>query len=326
MKLATALLPLLLACGCGGASARSEPKVARSLAGEGFWDLWGDGRAEIDTYTLVTPRYGQLRSGSAVFVFVTEDFTDKQRVKSDGGHGDEYPVLKLNEIRHFQTGVYDYDLMTSVFMPLDGRSTLGLPAKVSFSAQEWCGHTYDQLIPREDSLQHTGHSYFDGEADHDDFLPIPSDAVLADALPILARGIAGRWPEPGTSASVSLFDRLMLSRFAHEPPRWRDATVRRSETPTVVQVPAGSFSCFEVEVELEGDGENPRWVWQIEAAAPHRIVKFTTSEGEVGELVASERIPYWQLNREGDERALSGLGLSILPGASPPPAAEAPTP
>jgi hypothetical protein len=282
--------------GCEGASA--GPDVPRAAAPPGFWDHWGDGQAEISSYTLVTPRYGELRQGSAVLIFVTEDFTDGQRVKTDGGHKDEYPVLKLNEIRHFQTGVYDYDLMTSTFLRIDGQAPLGQPVKVSFSAQEWCGHTYEQLLARKGSLQHTGHSYFDGEADHDRTVPLPPDGVLGEALPILARGLVGGWPAATGSgqAQVQVLDTLMHSRFAHEPPQWRQAVVRRSSAPSSVTVPAGTFEVVQVEVQR---GKLTS-TWQVESAPPHRIVRFTTSEGEVGELVASQRMPYWKLNREGD--------------------------
>ena len=46
-------------------------------------------------------------------------------------------MLKLNSVRDFQTGIYHYNVMTSVF----ARVAAGWPiAKVSFSSQEWCGH------------------------------------------------------------------------------------------------------------------------------------------------------------------------------------------
>jgi hypothetical protein len=39
------------------------------------------------------PRHGELQSGEAVLVTVTEAFTDAWRVRSDGGHGDVHAVL-----------------------------------------------------------------------------------------------------------------------------------------------------------------------------------------------------------------------------------------
>src|SRR6187200_267043 len=67
-----------------------------------FWKHWGDGKAELDGYALTQPRYGQLRQGTAVLVFVTDDFSDSARVKADPGKhpaSDVRPVLKLNFVR-----------------------------------------------------------------------------------------------------------------------------------------------------------------------------------------------------------------------------------
>jgi hypothetical protein len=66
--------------------------------------------------------------------------------------------MKLNEVRDFQTGIYDYNVLTSVF----ARVAAGWPvAKLSFSSQEWCGHVYHQLIPRNDRVAEVFHSYFE---------------------------------------------------------------------------------------------------------------------------------------------------------------------
>src|SRR3954471_15567229 len=139
--------------------------TASAARADDFWKHWGDGKAELDGYALVQPRYGQPRDGTAVLIFVTEDFSDSARVKADPGKhppSDVYPVLKLNAVRDFQTGIYDYNLLTSVFARVEG----GFPVvKASFSAQEWCGHVYQQWLARGGRLAGVSHSYFDGEAD-----------------------------------------------------------------------------------------------------------------------------------------------------------------
>src|SRR5260221_4765220 len=113
-----------------------------------FWAHWGDGKAELNGYRLTQPRYGSPRAGTAVLIFVTEDFSDSLRVKADPGKhpaSDVYPVMKLNAVRDFQTGIYDYNILTSTFL----RVAAGWPvAKVSFSSQEWCGDVYHQIVPR----------------------------------------------------------------------------------------------------------------------------------------------------------------------------------
>ncbi len=121
------------------AAAASLPSYDRT-----FWSTWGDGRAELAGYDLTIPRYNQPRRGVAVTIFVTETFSNSARVKADPGkhpQADEYPVIKLNLVKDYQTGIYDYNEMTSSFValqPVNGRAA-GSPTRISFSRQEWCG-------------------------------------------------------------------------------------------------------------------------------------------------------------------------------------------
>ena len=114
-----------------------------------FWKHWGDGNAEIAVYELLTTRYGEERKGYAISILVTEPWNLKKNVKSDRNKGpDVVPALKLNLIRNFQTGIYDYHTMTSAFIAL--KSTHKVAAhgalKLTFLAQEWCGHTFEEPI------------------------------------------------------------------------------------------------------------------------------------------------------------------------------------
>ena len=73
--------------------------AAAPAPAQDFWAHWGDGKAELNGYALLQPRYGAVRAGTAVHVFVTEDFSDSLRVKADPGKhpaSDVYPVMKLN--------------------------------------------------------------------------------------------------------------------------------------------------------------------------------------------------------------------------------------
>jgi len=87
----------------------------------------------LTRYELKQSRYGEIRDGDAVLIFVTEDFLPDRQ-------------------------------MTSTFTPVDGdRQTL----KVSSSVQEWCGHVYQQLNLRQDGYHEVLHSYFQDEADRE---------------------------------------------------------------------------------------------------------------------------------------------------------------
>jgi len=143
-----------------------------------FWKEWGDGKAELNLYSTEIPRYGELRSGYSVLIFVTEDFSKISQVKAEKSVPDSerLKVMKLNHIKKFLTGIYDYSIMTSLFSPLTVWS-LGsryfeavTPIKVSFSSQEWCGNYYEQLNARVDGYERKAHSYFEGEGDISDYI------------------------------------------------------------------------------------------------------------------------------------------------------------
>lgn len=304
---------LALAVLAGGAAGPSEPAASSALSAAplsaassaSFWKHWGDGRAEMNGYRLVQPRYGAARAGSAVYIFVTEDFSDSLRVKADPGKhpaSDVYPVMKLNAVRHFQTGIYDYKVMTSSF----ARVATGWPvAKVSLSSQEWCGHVYHQILPR-GGVHGVYHSYFDGEADGEDRLPEPEGGVYEDVLPILARGWGSTYLQPGESRKVAYLPSLMRARLEHKKLAWGQATISRVASTSSVKVPAGSF---DVTVWTVAEAGGPTATYQIEAASPHRLVRWSTSAGEEGSLLGSTRLAYWKLNGPGGEKYLAEMGL-----------------
>jgi len=294
----------ILACSPDSQGGEVGEDVVPGTVAPGFWDHWGDGRAEVSAYRLETPRYGQSREGRVTLVFVTEPFDDVQRVKPDGGR-EAYQVLKVNEIRDFQTGIYDYNVMTSTFLRLDGAAPWGEPVKVSMTMQEWCGHVYEHVLPREDGLHWTQHSYFDGEADRQLDLGRRPSGVLADALPALVRGLLEPEVEPGTARTVDGLSTLVSGRLAHRTPRWSELTLRVADDTHPMTTPAGTFEVRDTTTRHDG----VTTTWHVEVAEPRRIVGWERSDGEVAELVGTDRLAYWQRNREGDERALQSLGL-----------------
>jgi hypothetical protein len=132
----------------------------KSLSKE-FRAYWYEGKAEITSYTLKQARYGEIRTGTAVKIFVTEPFLKNKQVKADGSNPDNIPVLKLNATKNYLTGIYPYSIMTSSFYPVHDNTHA---IKVAFSSQEWCGQVYAQLNNRE-KFQISSHSYFESEGD-----------------------------------------------------------------------------------------------------------------------------------------------------------------
>lgn len=94
-------------------TAQKSPSTALP---EGFNAYWYAGKAEISSYNVTQERYGEIRQAEQVNIFVTEDFSASKQVKLDNpAGGDPVPVLKLNSIRRFHTGIYDYSIMQSSF-------------------------------------------------------------------------------------------------------------------------------------------------------------------------------------------------------------------
>jgi len=138
--------------------APSKPKTQLS---EEFKSYWYAGEAEITSYKLEQARYGEMRDGTAVLVFVTEDFLPDAQVKADNYSESNIPVLKLNATKNFNTGIYPYSIMQSTFYPVANNEHA---IKISASIQEWCGQVYTQINNRED-FEVMSHSYFQSEAD-----------------------------------------------------------------------------------------------------------------------------------------------------------------
>ncbi|MFT4611227.1 MAG: hypothetical protein ACJA1H_000935 [Glaciecola sp.] len=139
------------------------PKISAFKPSQEFKDYWYASEAEISSYKLEQARYGELRDGTAILVFVTEDFLPQKQVKADRYDNANTPVLKLNFTKNFNTGVYPYSIMQSTFYPVNNNQHA---LKASCSVQEWCGHVYTQLNNR-DQFEIRSHSYFESEGDED---------------------------------------------------------------------------------------------------------------------------------------------------------------
>ncbi|MEO7393365.1 MAG: hypothetical protein ABIU11_00405 [Chitinophagaceae bacterium] len=148
---------IFLCCSC---KQKTEPPS------EQFKSEWYAGKAELSSYTLQQARYGEMRKGEAMLIFVTEDFSKEKLVKLDepGKTGDKVRVMKMNMTKNFITGIYPYSMMLSVFTPLSkngNEKTL----KADCSSQEWCGQTYSQLQLKGKKYNWQLHSYFEKEGE-----------------------------------------------------------------------------------------------------------------------------------------------------------------
>ncbi len=140
-------------------------ETKRALSQE-FKEYWYAGKAEITSYKLEQARYGELRDGKAVLIYVTEPFLKDKQVKPDLPQDDQISVLKLNSTKKFLTGIYPYSIMNSSFYPVhDNQHAI----KLTSSIQEWCGQVFTQLNNR---LHYEVNSFSYFESDGDQFLKL----------------------------------------------------------------------------------------------------------------------------------------------------------
>ena len=139
----------------------SVAKLPKKPLSQEFKKYWYAGNAEITSYELEQARYGEIRTGKSVLIYVTEPFLPGKQVKADRSNPGNVQVLKLNATKKYLTGIYPYSIMSSTFYPVsDNQHAI----KTSLSVQEWCGHVYSQINNR-DKFEFTSHSYFEREAD-----------------------------------------------------------------------------------------------------------------------------------------------------------------
>ncbi|MBT7591542.1 MAG: septum formation inhibitor Maf [Candidatus Scalindua sp.] len=157
--------------------------VALSLPEENdFHSYWYNHGAEITRFELEQGRYGEIHPGHAILIFVPEPFLPDIHVKADyeSSRKKSIPVLKLNLIKRFNTGIYDYSMMRSVFTPIPTeKQQFSKTLKVSTTRQDWCGQVYLQYNLEEDHYKVKQYSYFEKEGDKT--VTIPS-AYLEDEV------------------------------------------------------------------------------------------------------------------------------------------------
>lgn len=154
---------MLVGLSCSEAENREE--IQKRPTAEKFNEYWFQGLAEISRFELEQARYNEIHKGSAVLIFVTEEFLSDKQVKSEQGRKPgAVSVLKLNFVKKFNTGIYPYSIMSSIFTPVE-RKSFPQTLKVTTSIQEWCGHTFTQVNFRGNKYHVFLRSYFMDEAD-----------------------------------------------------------------------------------------------------------------------------------------------------------------
>lgn len=259
-------------------------KEAQQLS-EAFKSYWYSGEAEITSYKLEQARYGEVRDGQAVLIYVTEDFLPKTQVKANQQNASTISVLKLNATKKFNTGIYPYSVMQSTFYPVSNNQHA---LKISSSMQEWCGQVYTQLNNRTD-FEINLHSYFQGEADEVFHL---DKTILENELWTQLRLDPKQLP----TGNLKIIPSLEYARFGHIDLKPYNASAILADTTYTISYP-----------EL-----NRRLTINFNPEFPHEISSweetFKSGFGANAKLLTTKatklitiKSPYWTKNHKKDD-------------------------
>lgn len=259
-----------------------------------FKAYWYNNEAEITSYQLEQARYGELRQGNAVLIFVTEPFLKDEQVKADNNNESNIPVLKLNATKNFNTGIYPYSIMQSVFYPV-GNNQHAL--KISCSVQEWCGHVYTQLNNHE-KFEIISHSYFEGEADEDFSL---DKSVLENELWAQLRIN----PKSLPTGEVNMIPSFEYLRLRHVPLKGYSANVNLTANTYSISYPELDRTLiinFNPQFPYDIIGWEETFMSGFGAKSQQLTTKATKLE--------TIKSAYWKKNSNVDENLRETLGLN----------------
>jgi hypothetical protein len=245
---------------------------------------WGDGQAELAIFRGTEKRYGLARETEVRHILVREHFAADALVKADDWRAPgAYPVFKLNQLIVVPTGTYRYDQGHSSFW----RVADGALLKFAHTTNDACGLTYKrgERLGTGADWRYRALTYWDGMDDVDTRAAAPADALFYDELPFRLRLLD--W-ENARSFRAPLMASVIGSRA--EPLAWPEAefsVTREGET-------------WRVGVR-HARGEDRFW---FDAAAPHALRVWERWDATRLERVRLQRLPYWELNRPGDEARL----------------------
>ncbi|MBL4576020.1 MAG: hypothetical protein JKY51_07980 [Opitutaceae bacterium] len=245
-------------------------------------NIWGEGKAEYTIYDATLLRYGIPRESEVRHILVREPFSSKSLVKANNGKAaGTYNVLKLNQIIRVPTGSYRYDQMHSSFWEIDTGDLL----KFSLSSIDSCGNTYKQGRLIENELHYQAFTYWEGMDEVDNKSHFPSNTLFYDELPWKLRTL--NWEEISTF-SAPLVPSTIHSKAHPIKSSSAQFTITSSETNRHVTV-------------THAKGVD---ILSFEKERPYRLVKWNMWDGGKLTLRSSVRIPYWELNKPGDEQFL----------------------
>jgi hypothetical protein len=288
---------LFLLGGCNLPNSKNGLLAAQYKTGvsDAFRTYWFGGKGEVNVYDLHHERYGEVRKGSAVIVFVTEEFSKSKQVKLDDAAGsDKINVLKMNKMYHFNTGIYDYSLMESVFTPTD----LGQEAhtlKTTVSVQDWCGQIFMQLNFKNNKYKLQELSYFEK----------PSDKLSSLDGVLLEDDIMNRLrisPESIPTGEIRIIPSLFFARLRHQSVLPARASISFSEDKKKQRICKITYPELKRTLEIWFDQDFPHKIQGWQEKSEDKLVS-------AGALKKTLQTEYWQKNAEKFRYLRDSLGL-----------------
>ncbi len=256
---------------------------------------WYDGTAEITSYQLSQARYGEMREGKAVMVFVTEPFSRENFTKADGNSESNVPVLKLNATKSFTTGIYPYSLMTSSFLPFEGESK---SIKIAFTMQEWCGTMFSEMRNQKGELRFNLDSYFEGESFENQKV---SSEFLEDDIWSLIRLNPNDLP----TGEVTMVPSMAYLRMSHKPLKAYKTKVESSENKNGSKVLTLSYQELNRTLSIEYESDFPHAILGWEETYIDGGRELTSKAERIKQIKSA----YWNKNRNSDANLRKELGL-----------------
>ena len=257
-------------------------------------------------YTGTIIRYGKPREAELMLITVLEPFIRDQLVKSESET--DFYAIKQNQVMSYQTGVYPYRQMNSVFWS----SQSGEFLKAFMTTQEWCGQTYRELRKQGNTLQFYYSSYWEDESrgyETKSYPGSPDYALLYDELPLFVRK-----NNLEDSLSIALYPMLMSSQIRR--PDWdigkpaRDPDFRKAtmdskpgeiiwqDKPRKVRIVTVTQPAFQVE---SGTVPEKKDVFYVDSESSLRpLLRWERNDGGALELSSINYTDYWEQNDPGD--------------------------
>ncbi len=260
-------------------------------------EYWFDGKAEISSYELNQIRYGEIHTGKASLIYVTEPFSKSSNTKADYNRESNIPVLKLNSTKKFNTGIYPYSIMNSTFFPFENTNT---SLKIAFSMQEWCGMMYTEMTNRTD-LVFNHNSYFEGASFKDKKL---KKNILEDDLWSLLR----LNPELLPQGKQAIIPSVTFLNLMHREFKTYEA-IAKIKTNTSSKTYEIEYPTLNRTLSITFEAQFPHkvlgWIESYKSGYGNRRKTLTTT----AKLMKSIKIDYWNKNKNKDSHLRDSLGF-----------------